>query len=70
MPIHLLLCQLLFASNVLRINSALIVQEGYPESEAILQQYYTAAELNLVTINMSELIKTDGALTCGSILLD
>lgn len=58
------------AANVLRINSYLIVQEGYPESEAILYQQCMAKSLNLVTINMSELIKADGALTCGSILLE
>lgn len=56
------------ASNVLRIGSTLIVQEGFPESEAILQDHCLAKHLKLVTINMSELIKADGALTCGCIL--
>jgi dimethylargininase len=58
------------ASNVLRINSTLIIQKGYPESEEILQNYCMAKQLKLVTINMSELIKADGALTCGSLLLE
>jgi dimethylargininase len=58
------------SANVLRIKSTLIIQAGYPDSEAILRQHCIANNLNLVTINMSELIKADGALTCGCILLD
>jgi dimethylargininase len=58
------------ASNVLRIGSTLIMQEGFPKSEAILREHCMTKQLNLVTINMSELIKADGALTCGSLLLN
>ena len=53
------------ASNVLRIGSTLVVQEGFPKSEAILQPLCDQKLVTLVTINMSELIKADGALTCG-----
>lgn len=56
------------ASNVLRIGSTIIVQEGFPDSEVLLRKNSDAMHLNLVTINMSELIKADGALTCGCIL--
>lgn len=58
------------ASNVLRIGSTLIVQEGFLVSEAILQKLCDAESINLVKINMSELIKADGALTCGSLLFN
>lgn len=58
------------ASNVLRIGDALIVQDGFPDSEALLQQHCKAKQMRLITLNMSELIKADGALTCGCILTD
>lgn len=56
------------ASNVLRIGSTLIVQEGFPRSESILKDLCDQKFVTLVKINMSELIKADGALTCGSLL--
>ena len=58
------------ASNVLRIGSTLIVQDGFPASEKILQDYCNQKNVKLVNINMSELIKADGALTCGSLLFN
>ncbi|HSX04615.1 MAG TPA: arginine deiminase family protein [Rhabdochlamydiaceae bacterium] len=58
------------ASNVLRIGSSLIVQEGFDVSEAILQELCDKKSINLIKINMSELIKADGALTCGSLLFN
>lgn len=56
------------ASNVLRIGSSLIIQEGFPASETILQNLCNQTSVKLLKINMSELIKADGALTCGSLL--
>lgn len=58
------------AANVLRIGSTLIVQEGFPTSEAILQNLCDQKLVTLVKINMSELIKADGALTCGCLLFN
>lgn len=58
------------ASNVLRIGSSLIVQEGFPASEIILQDLCDQKLVTLIKINMSELIKADGALTCGSLLFN
>jgi len=58
------------ASNVLRIGSTLIVQDGFPVSKEILQAFCDQKQVNLVTINMSELIKADGALTCGCLLFN
>lgn len=58
------------ASNVLRIGSTLIVQDGFPESEAILQALCDQKMVTLMKITMSELIKADGALTCGSLLFN
>jgi dimethylargininase len=58
------------ASNVLRIGSTLIIQDGYPESEAVLENLCDEEGVQVVKLNMSELIKADGALTCCSILFD
>lgn len=60
--------------NVLRIGVNVVMQahlenEFHRTSQAILQDYCTQHHLNLVTIeHMSEFIKSDGALTCGSLL--
>lgn len=56
------------ASNVLRIGSFLIFQDGFSASEKILQDLCNRKGVTLIKINMSELIKADGALTCGSLL--
>lgn len=58
------------ASNVLRIGSHLIIQEGFPASEAILKDLCEQKTVEMIKINMSELIKADGALTCGSLLFN
>ena len=57
------------ASNVLRVRDTLLVQAGFPRSEAILRSAAARHGLTVVTLDMSELIKADGALTCGSLLL-
>lgn len=58
------------ASNVVRIGSTLIIQEGFLQSEKIFQKLCDENLITLVKLNMSELIKADGALTCGSILFN
>ncbi len=58
------------ASNVLRVGSTLIVQEGFLASEIILQNLCDQKLVTLIKINMSELIKADGALTCGCLLFN
>lgn len=57
------------ASNVLRVGTNLIIQEGFPESEKILTDICHQKNIHLVKLDMSELIKADGALTCGSLLI-
>lgn len=57
------------ASNVLRVRDTLLVQAGFPRSEAILRAAAARHGLSVVTLDMSELIKADGALTCGSLLV-
>jgi len=57
------------AANVLRIKDIVIIQDGYPSSESVMQPEVVKRKLKLVKLNMSELIKADGALTCGSILM-
>jgi dimethylargininase len=58
------------AANILRIGNKVIMQAGFPASKAILQNICDRKNLQLVEINMSEIIKADGALTCGSILFN
>lgn len=58
------------ASNVLRVNSSLLVQENFPASEKILQALCEEKQISMIKLNMSELIKADGALTCGSLLFN
>lgn len=57
-------------SNVLRIGNAIIIQDGFPESEEILVSFASLRNLSVYKLNMSEFIKVDGALTCCSVLLD
>ncbi len=57
------------ASNVLRVGSSLFVQDGFPASESILQSLCDKHQVSMKKLNMSELIKADGAMTCCSILL-
>ncbi|ORY45686.1 hypothetical protein BCR33DRAFT_716330 [Rhizoclosmatium globosum] len=60
------------AANVLSFPWAkqptAIIQAGFPESEKILREKIPAG-WKIVTLNMSELIKADGALTCCSVLI-
>ncbi|MCB1136041.1 MAG: dimethylargininase [Chlamydiia bacterium] len=56
------------AANVLRIRDTLVIQEGFPESECLLRSFAEQRGLHCVALPMSELIKADGALTCGSLL--
>ncbi len=57
------------ASNIVRAGHTLFIQDGFPESEKILRHAAGQRNLNVVTLQMSELIKADGALTCCSILI-
>jgi len=57
------------AANVLRIRDTVLLQEGFPQSLSIIAPHVQKRNLKLHTINMSELIKADGALTCCSIFL-
>jgi len=57
------------ASNVLRICSTVLVQDGYPESEKILREAIEARGLDMKIVRMSEFVKIDGALTCCSVPL-
>ncbi len=56
------------AANVLRIASTLVVQAGFPDSEKIFKAFCDEKGLGLAKLDMSELIKADGALTCGCLL--
>lgn len=57
------------ASNVLRINNNLFIQDGFAESEKILVEEATKRNLKVIKLQMSELIKADGALTCCSLFI-
>ena len=57
------------ASNVLRLGQLVVVQAGFASSLYILEQAATERGLTTVTLNMSEFIKADGALTCCSVVI-
>lgn len=56
------------AANVLRVGSSVLVQAGFPASEKIIRETLSGSGLEVTCLQMSELIKADGALTCCSIL--
>jgi dimethylargininase len=56
------------ASNVLNLGQSLIIQDGFSRSEKILRDLANQRNMKVITLNMSELIKADGALTCCSLL--
>jgi len=57
-------------SNLVRIGDTIIIQEGFPQTQNILKQLATEHNVKVVCLDMSELIKADGSLTCGSILFN
>lgn len=58
------------ASNIVRIADTLMIQNGFPKSEKILRELAAEHHVKVVALDMSELIKADGALTCGSLLFN
>lgn len=58
------------SANVVRVGARLMIQDGFPESESILQAAAVKRSLQVEKLNMSELIKADGALTCCSLLIE
>ncbi len=56
------------AANVLSINSTVIMQAGFPESESILKKLCQERGMELKVLRMSEFFKADGALTCCSLI--
>lgn len=57
------------SSNVVRVRDLLIIQAGYPSSQVILAELAASRSVRVVALDMSELVKADGALTCCSLLL-
>ena len=55
------------SANVLAMpdKQTLLIQKGFPHSEAVLRE--KLADWKIVSLNMSENIKADGALTCLSV---
>jgi dimethylargininase len=58
------------AANVVRVGNTVLIQDGFPESEPLLLQAAATRMLEIARLDMSELIKADGALTCCSLLLE
>ncbi len=56
------------AANVLSMGANLVIQDGFPRSEVILQGLAKVAGKKIHKLQMSEFIKADGALTCCSLL--
>ncbi len=55
-----------FGANALRIGDRLIYSDAYPETRARME----SAGLSIVTVDLSELAKAEGAVTCCSIIID
>jgi dimethylargininase len=58
------------AANIVRVGDTVLIQEGFPHSEKLLLEAAAVRKLRLTKLNMSELIKADGALTCCTLLMD
>lgn len=56
------------ASNILRIGDHVVAQDGFPESEKVLAELCKSHGVTMHTLEMGEMIKADGALTCCSLL--
>lgn len=56
------------AANVLNLGKSLLIQDGFPKSERILADLAVQRHKAIYKVQMSELIKADGALTCCSLL--
>lgn len=58
----------MISSNVLRLYNTVVIQSAYCQSEYILRKACYERSLLVYAVDMSELVKADGALTCCSIL--
>ena len=52
------------AANVVRINTAILMPANFPETQALIE----AAGFTVHTVDVSELQKAEGAVTCCSVL--
>jgi dimethylargininase len=55
-----------YAANALRIGNAVIYPTGYPRTRARLEE----AGVHILDVDVTELIKAEGAVTCCSLILD
>jgi len=55
----------LYASNVLSANDTVVMAEGFPETRRIV----AAAGFRVLALDVSEIRKADGSLTCMSVLV-
>jgi len=60
----------IIAANIVRIGDTIVIQDGFPKSEEILKKLAHEDNVKVISLPMSELIKADGCLTCGSILFN
>ena len=60
------------AANVLSVNNTIIMSSRYPESVEVVRRFLLENDhqrsTRLVTVDMGELEKADGALTCCSLI--
>ena len=54
------------AANVLRIGDTVLMPASFPHTEEILRR----EGFNIKTIDISELIKAEAAITCSSVIFD
>lgn len=58
------------AANVVRANDGVIIQAGYPRSEAIIRQACERLGITrILPVDLSETMKVDGSATCSCLLL-
>ncbi|GIL74152.1 hypothetical protein Vretimale_4819 [Volvox reticuliferus] len=69
-PLELIFVPDTLAANVLSAGRHVVMQAGFPASEAIVRAACEARQMQLHTLSMSELAKADGALTCCSLLFE
>lgn len=54
------------AANALRIGDTVVMPQGYPEAQALLER----SGFRVRTIDVSEMIRAEGGVTCMSLLFD
>lgn len=55
------------AANLIRINNTVIINQGFPQTYALLQEYGQDSGFKVMTLDTSEAAKIDAGLSCMSL---